>query len=302
VDGSDVQALSYSWNDGVNDPIRTFTASGTYTISVELLNGCTVTDQIQITINPNPVVNLGPNVVVCLGDEVTIDAGVPNATYEWRNQNNQILGTNQTLKVTQTGNYTVSVTANGCTATGSKLVETGIGPELSFNGPEVVSAGSTANYSTLAQDDKKWFVVGGTILGSNTLPQIEVQWSATPGIGIVKLVGFSSLGCPSDTTYLEVTKQPGTFRTTEQNELQSFQIYPNPTADFVQLEAVLNQTAEVSWNVVDATGRVLISGSEKSQSGNWKTQISLENLPSGLYQLHISVGETRVVRGIAKTK
>ncbi|MDT8393562.1 MAG: T9SS type A sorting domain-containing protein [Bacteroidales bacterium] len=95
---------------------------GTYTFEVVIFDGYNYTSgTVEITINPNPVIDLGAAVQThCMYDTITLDAGNPGAEYLWSNG-----ATTQTIIVGTTGlgyveqAYSVSVSnANGCEAVG----------------------------------------------------------------------------------------------------------------------------------------------------------------------------------------
>ena len=54
-------------------------------------NGCSATDDIIISINPLPVVNIGNDTAICQGQSIILDAGNPGANFNWSTlENTQI--------------------------------------------------------------------------------------------------------------------------------------------------------------------------------------------------------------------
>ena len=107
----------YRWSTGDTTASISINKAGTYWL--ELNNGvCTTRDSIVITTKPVPEVDLGPDFFTCSAASVTIDAGNPGATYLWQPGGQ----TTQTITVTETGAYKVTVTANGCPTTATKNV------------------------------------------------------------------------------------------------------------------------------------------------------------------------------------
>ncbi len=107
-------ATTYTWNNGVTNGTATApTAAGTYTVTGTDANGCENTDDVAITLNPVPSVNLGTDITVCdYETPVTLNAG-SHTTYDWSTGS-----ATSTIQVTATGNYSVIVTnAEGCTGT-----------------------------------------------------------------------------------------------------------------------------------------------------------------------------------------
>lgn len=100
---------SYVWNDASTAQTLTADSTGTYYVTVTTPAGCTGTDSIQVTLNPLPVVNLGNDSIQC-GGTILLDGGNAGAAYLWSDTT-----TAQTLTVTTTGTYSVTVTSpQGC--------------------------------------------------------------------------------------------------------------------------------------------------------------------------------------------
>ena len=116
---------SYLWSTGATTQTINVTQSTLSPISVTVTNACgtTTSNAISVTISPNLPVNLGNDVTVC--NSATLDAGnqPSNSTFVWSDANGVIPGTNQTITVTTSGNYSVLVTApDGCTGTDNIVV------------------------------------------------------------------------------------------------------------------------------------------------------------------------------------
>jgi gliding motility-associated-like protein len=61
------------WNTGITSQTLEVTASGIYSATYES-NGCSVSDQVEITIDQIPFFSLGPDLFICDGENVTIYA------------------------------------------------------------------------------------------------------------------------------------------------------------------------------------------------------------------------------------
>lgn len=108
---------SYVWSTGETSRTVTVTSSGLYSVQVLDPNGCAGTDEVDITVNPVPVVNLGTDVEVCADIPVVLDAGNPGQRYAWSN-----LSAGQTLRPAASGLYSVVVT-NGFGCNGADAVD-----------------------------------------------------------------------------------------------------------------------------------------------------------------------------------
>ena len=66
-------ATTYAWDNGITDGASfTPTATTTYTVTGTDGNGCTGTDQVDVTVNALPTVDAGADQAVCSGDTVTL--------------------------------------------------------------------------------------------------------------------------------------------------------------------------------------------------------------------------------------
>ena len=79
-------ANGYVWDNGVTDGVPFVQAVGTitYTVTGTDVNGCQNTDQVDVTVNPLPMVNAGLDQTVCEGTAVTLNAAGANG-YVWDN-------------------------------------------------------------------------------------------------------------------------------------------------------------------------------------------------------------------------
>ncbi len=105
----DAGTISYLWQDGSTDPTFTATTSGTYSVEVQNAS-CTSTDEITLTFDEIPVIDLGPDTTLCNQDNFILDATNANAnSYLWNDNS-----TNPTLTVSSSGTYSVFVSNTGC--------------------------------------------------------------------------------------------------------------------------------------------------------------------------------------------
>ncbi|WP_462317974.1 T9SS type B sorting domain-containing protein, partial [Marinilabilia sp.] len=104
----------YEWNGNNTDNQPNYLAtntSGAYSLEIWGDNGCSATDQVTISVNPLPSVDLGPDIAGCAGETVTLNAPSYPEIY-WSN------GTKNATSVTvERGKHTVRVVDdNGCSA------------------------------------------------------------------------------------------------------------------------------------------------------------------------------------------
>ena len=122
---------SYTWQDGSNNATLWANQTGSYSVTLNL-NGCTFTDQINITVTPYPIIDLGNDTSICASETLLLNAGNPGAIYQWQDGSN-----NSTFSVNQSGTYHVAVDQNGCISYDTIIVTVkplpiiNLGPDIS---------------------------------------------------------------------------------------------------------------------------------------------------------------------------
>ena len=190
--------VNYTWNNGITDGIPfNPTASQTYTVTGTDGNGCSNTDNVNITVYSNPTINAGIDQIVCVGDIVTLSA-LGATTYSWSGGiNNGIPFTpiegSQVYSVTGTDN-------NGCLGTDDVTVTALASPTVNFTSdltnscaPLTVTFTSTGDQGTAVN----WNFGDGT---SSTVSGTTTHTYSTVGCFDVTLSVTNAAGCVSSLT------------------------------------------------------------------------------------------------------
>lgn len=116
--------ISYAWSGGLNaaGANNTLSSAGTYTVTVRDANNCTAKSSITINTDftPPPVSVSPPGPVLLCGNSSVVLSASSGNSYSWSNGS-----TNQSIEVSQTGVYSVTVGyGNNCTATSSPVTVT----------------------------------------------------------------------------------------------------------------------------------------------------------------------------------
>jgi hypothetical protein len=120
-------SFTYQWRrNGINVPGNNndsllVTQTGNYTVTI-FVNNCPVTSNgIAVTINPLPsipTITSTGTITSCSGGSLTLSAPAGSSSYSWNTG-----ATTASITVTQSGNYTVTVTnSNGCAITSAPYV------------------------------------------------------------------------------------------------------------------------------------------------------------------------------------
>ncbi len=111
---------SYTWQDNSDAPTFSPTTSGTYALTVTDANGCTATDNIEVSFESmvNPTIDLGGDtLIICESETGILDAGEGFVSYLWSDGSEE-----SRLEVNEAGTYEVAVTTNCGSGTGSIVV------------------------------------------------------------------------------------------------------------------------------------------------------------------------------------
>jgi hypothetical protein len=184
---------TWTWQDGTVSQTYLATTTGTYSVNVVDGNGCTSSDTIQVTAQPLPNVDLGMDRTEC--DSVVLDAQNPNLPVVW-----QDMSTNQTITVTQNGQYYVTVIdpATGCEGTDTV--------NLTINPSPLVDLGPDGDYCDLLILDAQ---NPGSLYDWSTgdLGQTVIVTENNEGTISVKVTDIA--GCEgTDTITVDIVDQP----------------------------------------------------------------------------------------------
>ena len=200
---------TYTWDNGIinNTAFTPVIGTTTYTVTGTNAQGCTGTDQVDVTVNPNPLINGGLDVAVCPGQQVTLSASGAN-TYSWNNS----VSNATPFTPTSTGTYTVTGTdANGCTGTDQVLVTVDPLPTVNAGVDLTLCEGQTATLTGTGATSYSWdngvqngvaftpsigtttyTVTGTTIAGCTDTDQLTITVEATP---VVSFDPDVTIGC-----------------------------------------------------------------------------------------------------------
>jgi hypothetical protein len=146
---------TYSWSNSATTAGLTNLNPGTYNVSVTA-DGCVKASSAVLTnVGTAPTLSTSSVAAACGGSNgeatVTVTNSLPNPTFAWSNSQ-----TTGTITGLASGNYTVTVTASGCTSTATVFVSNTGGPTASIssstnvacNGGTTGAATATANGGT----------------------------------------------------------------------------------------------------------------------------------------------------------
>ncbi|TAE52894.1 MAG: T9SS C-terminal target domain-containing protein, partial [Bacteroidetes bacterium] len=100
--------------------------------------------------------------------------------------------------------------------------------------------------------------------------------------------------CGADTFFLEVSVVRSSID--DLLDLSSLSIYPNPTQGDFALDMILRKPANVTVDVVNASGQVVLSQTFDKVSGNFSHEFVSNKLAAGLYIVRLNISGEQVLR------
>ena len=313
-------ASTYTWDNGVSNGIAFFPAVGTvvYTVTGTTAAGCIDTDQVSVTVNPNPVVSFVPDVTVgCVPLTVNLTnttAGATNCT--WTISNGTVLNGCGTVPVTftQGGCYDVTLTtssANGCTSTmtANDLICAEDAPIAEFtpsaNQLSTMNTEVLFTNNTIGANNYTW-TFGDNSQSSNAVNPVHIYPDDEVGSYTVTLIAYSPLGCTDTaTSVIQIYEElifyvPNTF--TPDNDDYNPTFKPIFTSGFDPQEYVLyiynrwgelifeSHNAEVGWDGSYGSNREI----DLCQDGTytWKIEFKVTRWD----ERKIAVGHVNLIR------
>lgn len=217
----------YLWNTGSTDQTINASTSGIYWVAVtNTNNSCSQQDSVNIIVHPFVSVFLGNDTTLCSNLNLVLNAGNTGSIYNWLS-----LQTTQTIAVTSSGIYGVSVTSTGgclssdyisVTLIGAPVVDLGNdirylcgnnSVDLQLANPGIANWGSTNGFSsqsssvTINEPGKYWASVSAfgcdasdSVLIIPTTNTIQASFLASTLDTVNKPVKFVNLSTPAPTS------------------------------------------------------------------------------------------------------
>jgi gliding motility-associated-like protein len=143
--------VDYLWNNGNTSASITIEDDQTYFVTVSDINGCIATASVSLVINKLPIINISGDNSICEGETTQLTA-TGGTQYIWNNAS-----TSQTLTVSESNNYTVTVTdEKGCKSTESFNLIVNPKPKAEIQGNTEVCKGQSVILTAFGGIEYNW--------------------------------------------------------------------------------------------------------------------------------------------------
>ena len=314
-------SLMYLWSNNDTTFSTMVDSSGTYSLVVTDTVGCASSDTVEVTLNPNPTVDLGNDSVLC--GNLELSANNPTASYNWSTGD-----TTEAIIVNATDSYSVVVTdGNGCEGTDSidltflpdATLDTAVSVCGSFTWIDgntyvadtlvslVVAGGAANGCDSIINLDLDLTIIDTTVgqagatLTANAVG-VTYQWvdcdngnvaiagataqSFTPTANGNYAVQISDNGCLVQSACFNVTGL--SIRGLADASLMH--LYPNPTENMLTIDFG-SVVQDIRLRVMTVDGRTM---QEHVDVNGQIFELSLDSYPQGLYFVEVTTKEGRV--------
>lgn len=193
-------AMTYAWSTGDTTQTIMAAAGATYYVDATSPGGCLGSDTIVVGEN-SPGADLGTQQNICGSDSVLLDAGANAVSGVWSTGD-----TTQTIYVTTPGTYYYDVVdADGCTASDTIVIGTGVGPTITVSNDTTVCLNDSVSATASGAVTYEWYVFGSLI---DSTASIGGQIDTVADLTLV-VIAADSFGCTStDSLMISVNPLP----------------------------------------------------------------------------------------------
>lgn len=255
--------VSYFFNGHV------YSQAGNYTDTLYTSFGCDSIVHTQLSMAPQPTVNIVSSAALCVGSTSTLSASGA-ATYTWAS------GTQSPFIVVTPSvvmQYLVSGTdGNGCISNNS--ISVSAAPTVTITGRLMVCKGDKVLMTAMGANSYTWNsglqtpTISATV-NNTTIYSVTASFTDTPclskqtvTVNVVSCLGLNSSGAPLQAS-----------------------IYPNPAK--TELFYTVNSTDVHHYSIWDFNGRLIADGEQRTN----KVSIDLNGYAPGIYYLKITINK-----------
>lgn len=298
---------SISWSNGKTTADNIGISEGNYTITVTDANGCSFSKQYTLVDPAQLTVDLGPDITLCSGDTQTYEVAIsdPLATYQWNDQNGNVIGTSPTITLSNAGAYSILITdSKGCTATDSVTIKNSsevLNPQfLLATHAYVESSVVLVNTSPKQPQAVEWLIPTDNNIQiiQKTADLLELKFLST-GLYEIGLKGIQN-ECVK-TFYKKVIVEENTsgviLNSTKASNINEFTILPNPNNGVFKVLVGLEKEQPIKIRVIDMLSHEVFPTVLQPKATYFAVPFNT-SLSSGVYIVILETGGEIMVKRI----
>ncbi|MFH1051823.1 MAG: T9SS type A sorting domain-containing protein [bacterium] len=323
---------TYLWSTGETTQMIIVDVSGIYTVYAENEFGCIDSASVEVKVidMPDVKINSDKSGTICVGDSVILRVNPYNSNFNYFWSTGE---TGQSIRVFSSGTYSVSVEGPSGTQKESEIFDVRFEENklaidqrcmnIDFGQINLLSAGFMSVFIVNLSTDL--FNIEDILIKKNnyfSIPQSQFNLTINPGdtaeITVCFLPGFIGIhndsliiqdscqnhiiplsGIGSENTYYGEADCDVTIKAQSTDLLYYRSIYPNPFAEFEDINYFVSNDSKISIKVYNTLGNeIALLLDEEQKRGEHSITWKPVNLPSGIYFCNIKTGndvKTRVL-------
>jgi PKD repeat protein len=299
LDNSSSTPSSWAWDFGdggtssLQNPTHSYANPGNYTVCLIATNACgSDTSCVTVTACVLPTAGFNSSTNSLIASFANTSSG--GTTYFWNfGDGSNSLAQNPSHTYATAGTYNVClITFNACYSDTLCQSVTVCALPVPIFTSSVNQFAATFNNTTAGTNTWAWdFGDGGTSSAQNPSHTYTANGTYT-----VCLIATNS--CGADTichtvTISVVAVTPGI------SEAQVM-LYPNPTGGQLKVSMTLDAATDLQLRIRDVAGKVVANFGSQQAVGEWKAQLDVSALASGMYMLEIQSQDFQIVKKFVK--
>jgi hypothetical protein len=265
----------YRWNDPSlqSQAQANGLKEGVYQVVVTDEQGCVASREIVLDQVAPIVIDLGTSTTLCLGQSVTLDAGIDNATYVWKKDNNNF-SSQKIVTLRESGVYTLDLTdAKGCKGYDEFTVVTSTRAfDANFLGASELVVGDSlllVDVSFPSPDLIEWEFDEGfkMLISSADQPQITYLEPGEYWITMTAHLAECTDVMKKKVSYYPVEERNDINRRIALGEsgFRNVKLYPNPTTGRISIEIEMHRELPVALLIYDVRGNQIYDAVDRNK-------------------------------------
>ncbi|MEM6771911.1 MAG: hypothetical protein AAF597_15120, partial [Bacteroidota bacterium] len=163
----------FTWSTGASGATITVSPTNTETFTVTAGSGvCSATDDVTVTVTPQPTLDLGGDQTYCAGDVTTLTANGAFSNILWDGGQTTLI---IPLQASGTNTYTATASNGNCSVTESATITVNEVPEVSASGDETICAGESVTLTATGPGPFQW-TTGATTPSITVSPTVNTDY------------------------------------------------------------------------------------------------------------------------------
>ncbi|MDP4267220.1 MAG: T9SS type A sorting domain-containing protein, partial [Bacteroidota bacterium] len=274
---------TYLWSTGSSTQNINVSSAGDYWVKVSGQGSCQVTsDTLKIIVfpkSPKPEIMINGKSEFCAGERVNLYVKNSFKAYHWSSGS-----TTDSIKVFQAGKYVVTVTdINNCVLVSApKVIKVDLKPIAMFD--YILKDSLRVDFVNRSVNGLNYAWTFGTE-GKDSVSD-PVFYFKNEGNRMITLKTDNACGTSIDSMTIWVYKRIP-FGIDEVSSVNSFNVYPNPATDFINISYSKERIENSYIMIIDPIGQVILRERLTDNLSQFNKSYNVKGLAEGIYMIRL---------------